>query len=118
MANTFSRVKKSTGEDVQETSDFESAFQVGYSLTRADEDARKRVDDFRNQYGFCRNVAFVSWFAAAIFFGAYLVDQNSPHLAFAAIAVFFGFMLTVRFLKFYGAFALEVLRPTWGAPKP
>lgn len=89
--------------------DPEEIFHPAYVAARASDDARKRMDDFRNQYGFNRNMALSSFIASLLMFD--LARGGNPNAyAFA----FFGLLLSVgmfvRFLKFYSAFSAEVVR--------
>lgn len=68
-----------------------------------------RLDNFLNLYGFCRNVAFVGFTDAAILYGSYLRTDGSPEfLLWAQIAFVIGIGMTLRYLKFFRHFALEV----------
>ena len=84
----------------------ESVFLVAYSQARGDKDTAQRMDEFRNLYGFCRNVAFVGFatsIAAALKPGPAAVTLSLGSLVIALA-------MTARFLKFYSTFAAEVLR--------
>lgn len=89
----------------------EAIFQIAYSLARKNTDACVRMDDFRNQYGFARNIAFVFLSALIV-----LVVQNWNQGIFPACTTPFVLLLLafigtfIRFLKFYAAFTAEVLR--------
>jgi len=88
----------------------EEIFTPAYNAARKIEDSRKRMDDFRNQYGFNRNMCFSGLIATALLFiraweGA---DKNAWGLAVMALILSLGML--IRFLKFYTCFAREVLR--------
>lgn len=68
------------------------------------------MDQFRNLYGFSRNISFVA-LIAAVLLAIKLCQAPNSHMAWllaAAIAVAIG--MFGRFLKFYAAFSYEVLR--------
>lgn len=88
----------------------EAIFQIAFPVARSIADTANRLDQFRNQYGFCRNVAFSFLLAAAVLTprviasGEKEVFLGVTALLALAVAMFF------RFLKFYAAFSAEVLR--------
>lgn len=90
--------------------DPEEVFQVAFPAARAVPDTVARIDQFRNLYGFARNVSFValvSTIALAIRWSA----DPLPHSAWmTVIAAVIAIGMFGRFLKFYAEFATEVLR--------
>lgn len=102
----FSKAKEKLnipeGENIKNT---ESIFQVAYSAARKDEDVRTRMDDFRNQYGFARNLTFVM---LVIIFFMYM--QSMLTWQILALLILVTFLLFLRFLKFYAAFHAEIVR--------
>jgi len=90
--------------------DPEEVFQIAFPVARSVPDASLRMDQFRNLYGFSRNVAFVA-LVAALSFGlrAWLLP-DPPVWWWAAAALVAAIWLFARFLKFYAAFAAEVAR--------
>lgn len=96
--------------NVEKISNPEEVFNIAYPIARAVPDAVARMDQFLNLYGFCRNVAFVS-LVNAICLLVRLTVQPLPYgwwMVIGALAVAIG--MFGRFLKFYAAFAAEVLR--------
>ncbi len=100
--NASKMLDKSKVEIIKKT---ESIFQVAYSHARQNEDTATRLDDFRNQYGFSRNICFVALviFCIAIF-KSVLSTSIMVGLAIAIVAMF------IRYIKFYAAFQSEILR--------
>ena len=96
------------GLDRAALNDSEAVFQIAFSVARADADTRDRIDGFRNQYGFARNLALVSFVSAAAI--ALHEGANSAVQTLAAVLAIAAFVMLARFLKFYSAFAAEVLR--------
>jgi hypothetical protein len=90
--------------------DAEEVFQVAFPAARGSADAVARMDQFRNLYGFCRNISFVSLVSAiCLALRAFLAPlPYSGWEAAAALVVCVG--MFGRFLKFYADFAAEVLR--------
>jgi hypothetical protein len=112
----LARAAKTLNKDVSAL-DGESVFQAAFHPARAVADTSSRLTVFLNQYGFSRNVAFVSLLAL----GLLIVRQwRAPSqeawwlmLGAAVLAVgMFG-----RFIKFYAAYSCDVLR-TYGTQFP
>jgi hypothetical protein len=87
----------------------EGLFLHAYSIVTTSERSQARLDDFRNQYGFARNMCFafaVSTIAILIShsYGAHLVRLRWALLAaFASVALFY------RYLKFFHQYSYELL---------
>lgn len=88
----------------------EEIFMAAFTSSRTVEDARKRMDDFRNQYGFNRNMACSGFLSAGLLFHRALRDSDTEARTFAIFALILSLGMLVRFLKFYSSFAAEVLR--------
>ncbi len=88
----------------------EAVFQVAYPVARCSTDAAARMDQFRNLYGFSRNLSFVGMIAFLLFALRVHVLAWSE----AIILMIGAFVLAIgmfgRFVKFYAAFGAEVLR--------
>ena len=76
-----------------------------------------RLDNFLNLYGFCRNTALVGLVDAVVLYWSYL-RPNGPaeHLLWARISLAVSLGMTLRYLKFYRHFALEVFT-SWAFAK-
>jgi hypothetical protein len=94
----------------EEMRDPEAVFSVAFGLARSNTDAAARMDQFRNLYGFSRNVSFAGLVAAGLL-GAKLFLAHDNHrlwwLLLLALIVAVG--MFGRFLKFYAAYSREVL---------
>ncbi len=89
--------------------DFELVFGPAFRIARQNADTRDRLDGFRNQYGLNRNMAFAALVTAGLFAWGPISDApNTSTWVVLALVLFAG--LLARFLKFYTAFAAEVLR--------
>lgn len=88
----------------------DQVFRVGYNKARENPDTRQRIDEFRNLYGFSRNMSFVAAFAIGVFlwtnwFGE--IEHNDAWIIISGIA-FVG--MSFRYLKFYSCFSRELAR--------
>ena len=90
--------------------DAESAFQCAFPIARSSVDSATRLDTFLNQYGMARNVSFASLIAAflLLYHGWAETDHVSTNLGIAAVILSIG--MFGHFVKFYAAYAREVLR--------
>lgn len=87
----------------------EDVFQIAHRSAITTDHVRDRVADFRNQYGFCRNVALVAGLSALLF-SVVALGGRTDLWSWAVVSTFAGIGMTARFLKFYSAFTAEVLR--------
>jgi hypothetical protein len=87
----------------------EALFWPAHAYGRSAPAIASRLDNFLNLYGFCRNTALVGLVDAAVLYWSYL-QPNGPaeHLLWARISLVVSFGMTLRYLKFYRHFALEV----------
>lgn len=87
----------------------EALFWPAFHNARGTASVMARLNDFLNLYGFCRNTALVGFIDAAIFYWSYL-QPNGPaeHLLWSRIALIVGIGMTLRYLKFFRHYALEV----------
>jgi hypothetical protein len=103
-------VAKSLNVDRSTITDPEIVFQVAYPVARKSADAVARMDQFRNLYGFSRNLSFVA-LIATILLVIRLANHGGNRTAWLlAGAAFLCIGMFGRFLKFYAAFSYEVLR--------
>lgn len=87
----------------------EALFWPAFSHARATPNVMTRLTDFINLYGFCRNIALVAFIDAGIFYWSYLQPKGPvDHLLWARIAFIVGIGMSLRYLKFYRLYALEV----------
>ena len=87
----------------------EALFWLAFANARATQPVMARLNDFLNLYGFCRNTAFVAFIDAGIFYWSYL-QPNGPveHLLWSYIALVVGIGMTLRYLKFFRHYSVEV----------
>lgn len=88
----------------------EDVFLLGHQRAFSIEGGRQRLDEFRNQYGFCRNVSFVGLLATCLFAWQAFFD-NTPELwLWAALSLLTFVGMFVRFLKFLSSFQAEAVQ--------
>lgn len=87
----------------------EALFWPAHAYGRSTPTIASRLDNFLNLYGFCRNTALVGLIDAAVLYWSYL-QPNGPaeHLLWARISLLVSAGMTLRYLKFYRHFTLEV----------
>jgi hypothetical protein len=97
------------GERVGVHAPGESLFWPAFNDARGTPPVMARLNDFLNLYGFCRNTALVAFIDAAVFQWSYLQPKApEAHLLWASIAFVIGIGMTLRYLKFYRHYAVEV----------
>lgn len=87
----------------------EALFWPAFANARTTPVVMSRLDEFLNQYGFCRNIALVAFIDAILLGWSYLCAEGpilNRHLAWMALAI--GLGMTLRYLKFYRLYAVEV----------
>jgi hypothetical protein len=95
----------------------EALFWPAHAYGRSTPAVAARMDNFLNLYGFCRNAALVGLVDAAVLYWSYLQPQGpAEHLIWARIALAVSIGMTLRYLKFYRHFALEVFT-SWAFAK-
>jgi hypothetical protein len=96
----------------------EGLFQHAYPVVTAEERAQARLDDFRNQYGFARNMAFAFLVAATSIAVAYRFGHQPVRLRWAALALLAGITMFYRYLKFFRQFSYELFLRYAALPLP
>lgn len=95
---------------VDAITDPEEVFQVAFPAARAIPDTVARIDQFRNLYGFSRNVSFVAMVSTIALAIRWWMSPLPYSAWMTVIAAIIAFGMFGRFLKFYAEFATEVLR--------
>jgi hypothetical protein len=105
-----SEARTTLSKEDDESLNVEEIFQAGFQKSFSISGARSRIDGFLNQYGFCRNIAFVALVSTIILIcRAYQTDL--PYEALLIIASFIVFIgMFIRFVKFLASFQAEVIR--------
>lgn len=107
----FSKAEQDTELSRQELEkDIKEIFVPALELARSVPETKSRIDFFRNQYSFSRNMAFSGLVITILFCDSALRSGNESALPFAILSSIMSFGMLVRFLKFYSCCATEVLR--------
>ncbi|WP_041855483.1 hypothetical protein [Candidatus Korobacter versatilis] len=86
----------------------EGLFLHAYAVVTRNDKAQARLDEFRNQYGFARNMAFALLFDAIVI-AVQRVSNPTLQWHWALAAAFCGIALFYRYLKFFRQYSYELL---------
>lgn len=87
----------------------ESLFVHARSVVVQDDRTEENLGDFRNLYGFSRNMSFVFFFATILLvIGRYFADVP-PSYWWSAASAFLGIAMFYRYLKFFRLYSWHVL---------
>jgi len=86
----------------------EGLFLHCYAVVTADETRQNRLDAFRNQYGFARNMSFAFLVAAVGIIIAHYVGVHPVRLRWALLSDLASVTLFYRYLKFFRQFSYEM----------
>lgn len=75
---------------------------------RTDTSLMKRLDEFRNKYGFCRNLSFVTLIVGIVMVTRYWFEPRPELLQYGVTALAAGIMLFYRYLKFLRLYTFEL----------
>jgi hypothetical protein len=98
-AQAFSRGVSAEGEGL---------FLHVYPVVTSNDKLQARLDDFRNQYGFARNMSWAFLTSGLILGAAHLHDPFSVKLRVIALAFGMGVALLYRYLKFFRQYSYEL----------
>ena len=90
------------------TSEGEGLFLHAYSVVTASERAQARLDDFRNQYGFARNMSFAFLVSAVAIVATHFYGGHPVRLRWFLLAAFASVSLFYRYLKFFHQYSYEL----------
>lgn len=97
------------GATASVTSPGEALFWPAHVYARQNAAVLPRLENFLNQYGFCRNIALVALLDAALWYWSYWQPKGpEEHLLWARLAALIGVGMTLRYLKFYRLYGVEV----------
>jgi hypothetical protein len=86
----------------------EGKFLHAYALVTAEKERQKRLDAFRNQYGFARNMCLAFGVAAIAIVTAHFVGCQPVRIRWALIAAGISLTLFYRYLKFFRQYSYEL----------
>jgi hypothetical protein len=90
------------------TAEGEGLFLHAYAVVSESERNQARLDDFRNQYGFARNMAFAFLVSAIAIQLAHWYGPHPIRRSWALVALLAGVALLYRYLKFFRQFSYEL----------
>jgi hypothetical protein len=90
------------------TAQGEGLFLHAYSIMTANERLQSRLDDFRNQYGFARNMSFAFLVCAIAIAAAHFDGAHPVRLRWSLLAAFAAVSLFYRYLKFLHQYSYEL----------
>jgi hypothetical protein len=96
----------------------EGLFLHAYAVVTASPTQQARLDEFRNQYGFARNMSFAFIVAALTIGIAHRIGHQMVQLRWALPAAVAGLALLYRYLKFFRQFSYELFLRYAELPKP
>ena len=86
----------------------EGLFLHAYSIVTVSERAQGRLDDFRNQYGFARNMSFAFLVSTIAIILTHFYGEHPVHLRWSILSGFAATTLFYRYLKFFRQFSYEL----------
>jgi hypothetical protein len=90
------------------TAEGEGLFLHAYSIMSANERLQSRLDDFRTQYGFARNMSFAFLVSAIAIAAAHFHGAHPVRLRWSLLAAFAAISLFYRYLKFLHQYSYEL----------
>lgn len=87
----------------------EGLFLHAYPIVTSNSAVQTRLDDFRNQYGFARNMSFALIVSAATILVAHRLAFHPVSLRWAVLSAVAGVALFYRYLKFFRQYSYELL---------
>jgi len=84
-------------------------FALAFTSVKLNSTVKGRLDNFLNQYGFCRNTALVAFLDAGILYTGYLQPHGKVELLYATWgALVLGGGMVMRYMKFYRHYSWEL----------
>ncbi len=87
----------------------ETLFLHTFSIVCQSDTERNRLDEFRNLYGFSRNVAFSLFVGSLILVSAIRLTSEQVPTIWPIVMLVAGFAMFARFLKFYRQYTYQLL---------
>ena len=106
-ATRTAAIKRAEVQNIR--NDSEAMFWAAFSSARATPVVMSRLDNFLNMYGFCRNVALVSFIDAGLLYWFWRWGAGTDEtLTWICVSLVLGLGMTLRYLKFFRHYAVEV----------
>ena len=113
--NYFRTLPKTTQDRVREqavrrgcSGAGEGLFLHMYAIVSTNDRIQARLDDFRNQYGFARNMSFAFLISTVAILAAHWTFNNTVLLRWAALTAVAATVLFYRYLKFFRQYSYEL----------
>lgn len=115
FSNYFRPLPKETRERIREQAALrgfggtgESLFLHALPLVVRDEKNQKRLDEFRNLYGFARNMAFTLIITSLVLYGSVVQTNQTSIRPLAACAAALAVIMLYRYLKFFRQYSYQL----------
>jgi hypothetical protein len=111
ISRIYMRAEEETGLSyVDLKADVKEVFAPALVNARKNSEARDRIDFFRNQYSFSRNISFSGVLVFFLMLDYFFRVGNDDGLVVMIFSLLMSFGMLIRFIKFYSCCAAEVLR--------
>jgi hypothetical protein len=107
-AHTQNRVKEQAEARGAASAAGEALFLHAYPVVTSNNAIQARLDDFRNQYGFARNMSFALLVSAITILIAHRLAFHPVRLRWAVLSAVAGVALFYRYLKFFRQYSYEL----------
>ncbi len=87
----------------------ESLFLHAYAVVARDKDSQDRLDEFRNLYGFARNMTLSFMVTFLVFLAGTSFRGLPPSGVWSLLSLGFGVVMLYRYLKFFRQFSYQLL---------
>lgn len=91
------------------SSEPEALFQHAYAVVTQNEATQRRLDEFRNIYGFARNMVVACAGVGLLLSASYSTNTPPPTPWWPALPFVYALVMLYRYLKFYRQYAYQVL---------
>jgi hypothetical protein len=117
ISRIYQRAEEETGLSyVDLKADIQAVFAPAMVNARQNTETSTRIDFFRNQYSFSRNISFSAILVFFLMLDYFFRLGKDDSLMYMFFALFISCGMLIRFIKFYSCCAAEVLR-SYAKPK-
>jgi hypothetical protein len=109
LPNHTQQAALNRGRDEGVNTHGEALFYAAHAYARVTPPVMSRLDNFLNLYGFCRNTATVAIIDSAMLYWSYRFNGGpEENLYWSWVALLMGLGITLRYLKFFRHYSVEV----------